>query len=80
MRRNLSKTSLNAVEKSKNFILYGTLHLKHREASDPQDERHRLEMACDESNSLTNASNYKALFCSDWLQIALQSTKESWSL
>lgn len=24
---------------------YGTLHLKHREASDPQDERHRLEMA-----------------------------------
>lgn len=59
---------------------YGILHLKHREASDPQDERHRLDMAYDESNSLSNVSNYKALFCSDWMQIALQRTKESWSL
>lgn len=27
---------------------YGTLHLKHRQASDPQDKRHRLEIAYDD--------------------------------
>lgn len=85
MRRNLSKPSLNAVEKSKTFILYESIKLWNSALKTQRSIwSSRWKTQTWDSlwwfNSFTNVSDYKALFCFDWMQTALQSTKESWSL